>query len=174
MARLFWATLAIVTAALAVVYVTPYHFKPTSWLSPGDIDERIRQVGPSRTVGELEGDDAWDFVVARISEGRSDWLQLVPRLAPGADADPAEELRDHLGLALPRNAAGVLAVLDAKNSGVSGVDAVCSTPFGNNLEPTPFAARSIWAVEAVKDSRLQAVRRRCLDVLRSGVCRVCG
>ena len=122
-------------------------------------------------------EDQMDYAFSRIGEGRSEWLRLVPRLSARVDADPAEELRDHLGLALPKNAPGVLAAIDPKNGPVTGVDSVCSMPFGNNLPnplPDDFAARSIAAVMAVREPKLQTLRNRCLAVLRRGECLVCG
>lgn len=174
------AALAIMVAGLVSACVGPDPFKSKSSLTAADVDQRMRQTWPLphwNVVYELWEDGKWDYVVDRIGEGRPDWLQLVPLLAAGIDAAPAEELRDHLGLALPKNAPGVLAVLDPKNGPVTGADSVCSMPFGNNLTtplPADFAARSISAVEAVKDPKLQVVRNRCLAVLRRGVCRICG
>lgn len=181
--RAIFGTAGLVATGLAVLSLTilhlaPYHLKPTPWLTAGDIEERIEQVGARRTVNELMADDAWDFVLEQIGQGRPEWLRLVPRLTPAVDGDSAETLRDHLGLALPRNAAGVLAVLDPHNGSVAGVDSVCSTAFGNNLErPPPGAdlARRAWAaVSAIKDPKLQSAKARCSIVLRRGVCTVCG
>lgn len=164
------ATIAIAPVMAAAIYFTPYHLKPTSWLTAHDIRERIDQVGAKQTVRELAGDNGWDYVTGRIGEGRSDWLELAPRLSPGADGDVAETLRDSLGVALVHNAAGVLTILDTNSNSPFGVGGVCSTPLANNLEKPPidFRARAVRAVEAVQAPSLTQVRNLCLQALRRG------
>lgn len=161
------AAAAIMAAA---VYLAPYHLKPTSWLVPQDIGGRIDQVGAGQTVRELTGDDSWDFVVGRIGEGRPEWLELTPRLIHGVDGDSAETLLDSLAVALPRNPAGVLAVLDLKRDSPFGIESVCSAAFANNLEnpPKDLVARSIRAVEMIHAPQLEPARNRCLAMLRGG------
>ena len=160
-----------IVALLALLLVSPgcSSRKAGASLTPTDVRARMWFGGLS--------EDEMDYTFNRIGEGRSEWLRLVPRLSARVDADPAEELRDHLGLALPKNAPGVLAVMDPKNGPVTGVDSVCSMPFGNNFPdplPADFAARSVAAVTAVREPALQTVRNHCLAVLRRGVCLVCG
>jgi hypothetical protein len=146
---------------------------------PTQVDWSIRILGAGPTVGILygEGKSGWGYVTDRIGEGDPEWLRVAANLAPGTDAEPAEELGDSLGLALPMNPRGVLAAIDAKN-GPAGVDTVCSVPLGGNnlVSPLPrdYPQRSIAAVLSVQDPTLKTVRDRCLAVLRGGVCLDCG
>jgi hypothetical protein len=161
--------LVVALAGVAAACTGPGQHKSVASLSPPEARLSLWLTG----LSEAEE----DYVLGRVGEGRSDWLPLVPRLSQTGNAGAAEDLRDQLGLALPRNAPGVLAVMDPKNGPVSGVDSVCSTAFGNNLvQPLPadFAAKSIRAVEAVKEPKLQSVRNRCLATLRRGICTICG
>ena len=169
MVRLVRLPWVIALAGIAVACAGPGPHKSVVSLSPTEVRLRLWLTG-------LSGDEE-DYVISRVGEGRSDWLPLVPRLARTGDVGAKEDLRDQLGLALPRNAQGVLAVIDPRNGPVTGADSVCSTAFGNNFAhplPVDFAAQSIRAVEAVKEPKLQSVRNRCLATLRRGVCTVCG
>jgi hypothetical protein len=146
-------------------------------VTPAEVSAQVRLHGAHWVVSELWDDHHWGDAVDGVGSGDARWLVLVPELAPGVDAAPAEELRDNLGLALPRNASAVLAAINPKDEFITGADAVCSTAFGNNFTydlPADFAKRSIVAVEAVHDPRLAAVKGQCLDTLQSGVCRTCG
>lgn len=90
-----------------------------------------------------------DKVFAGVATGESDWLALVPKIGPALDNQHFEGLQKALAAALPRNAAGVLALVpDPANPA-----RVCAPD-------SPPEARA--AVEAVNRPELQAARVECL------------
>ena len=173
-----WAVLTALTSAVGVLAwcTWPSSLDTRAPLTPADVEQRMQHIGARGVVWELNRDGKWGQVINGIASGRSDWLKIVLQLSQGTDAGWSEELRDNLGLALPLNAPGVLGSLDPKNGVVSGVDSVCSMPFGYNAFqslPADFTERAIRTVEAVHTPALARVRDRCLSVLHAGVCLVC-
>lgn len=157
------AALALTSSALAAALFGAGD--PTA----AQVAQAILSAGAKVTVDTLYQSGKWDGVVDRISKGGSDWIAVAPKLARGVDAGPAEDLGIALATALPRNAKGVLGVIDPNNGPVIGVGQVCSMPF---IEETPrhlatYRRKSLAALAAVRDPALSAMKSACLAALKA-------
>jgi len=132
--------------------------------TPAQIDASLARYGARSTVSALFDQNRWDYVADRISAGSSDWVNLAGKLAPGADAGPAEELPISLAFALPRNAPAVLALV---RSGAFSADDVCGVPFieGTIRDIGAYKRRAAAAIRRVSDPALAATVRTCLATL---------
>jgi hypothetical protein len=65
---------AVAVAISAVVYLSPYHLKPSAWITAQDVRDRVHQAGAKQAVFELSDDD-WGHVVLHLAEGRPEWLE---------------------------------------------------------------------------------------------------
>ena len=133
---------------------------------PTEIGARIDKDGAAATVSGLTAKHKWHRVLAHIGTGKPDWLALAPRLAAGTDASQSLGLTIALADALPRNAAGVLA-LAATAKGPLAIDRVCTAPY---IEPIAsdlayYRTRARRAVEGLSAPPLQAAKRACLAAL---------
>ncbi len=138
----------------------------TAKTSPTEIGARIDRSGAAATVSELAAKHKWHRVLAHIGTGKPEWLALAPRLAPGTEASQSLALTIALADALPRRAAGVLAVA-AIAKGPLAIDRVCAAPY---IEPKAtdlayYRTRARRAVEGVTAPPLQAAKRACLAAL---------
>lgn len=131
------------------------------------IADRIARDGAQPTIAKLWRDGQWDGVADHIGSGDAAWIALAPKLAPGADAGPAEDLGIALAYALPRNAPAVLAAILAGNNRLVGVQRVCTLPFiEDSVNDRPAYRRdAIKAVSAVSDPALAGVKGACVSAL---------
>ena len=136
--------------------------------TPAALRAMIARDSAAATVGALTGDggEGNDFLSVgdAISRGDQAWLDLVPLLAPGADAATAEILTMAISIALPHNPAGVLRLVNADRP----VADIC---VNRMIEPSPedtaaYKASAIAAVTALRDPALTALKRDCLAALR--------
>ena len=134
-------------------------------LTPGDVSAMLQQHDATTVVQTLEhGDSAhnvWLGVLSHIEAGESDWLALVPALAPGTDAGSAEDLMISVSRALTTNAPAVLTILA---DGLYSVPGIC---LSKDIEPPidellGFLDSAIPAVAAVLDPPVRQVRNDCL------------
>lgn len=109
--------------------------------------------GARHTVLVLTGPadpSGYDKVVAGVATGDAEWLRVAQGFRPVTDGAPAESLSDALYQALPKNAAGVLAVLKATGGG----DRICR--YSDDSDP------AVAAVTAVSDPALTETKQECL------------
>jgi len=134
-------------------------------LSPDKIAADIAARGAAKAVARLAANGDYDRVLGHIDNGDPRWLALAPKLAPGADAGNAEALVIALAFALPRNPAGVLALLQGKDA-FAAAD-VCEAPFiEDTVKDVPaYVRRARAAVSAVNDPRLASAKVQCLAAL---------
>ena len=134
-----------------------------------EIEHLIESRGAHDAVVYLDKVDELDYMFDQIGRGKSEWVAIAPRIAPGTDAYAAEALGISLAQALPRNPLAVLRVVDlATKYGGLAVDRVCGTPF---IEVTraynnAYKRRAIPAVGRVRDPTLAAARAKCLARLK--------
>jgi hypothetical protein len=130
---------------------------------------------PSAILALLEGQDAravvqsldepsWTAFLAHVEAGDRGWIDLVPLLAPGADAGTAEGVSIALSRALRANPQGVLNVLT--NDHYSAAD-ICAA---NDIEVSAadavkFIDQALVKVAAVIDPALSQARDACLHSL---------
>ena len=134
-------------------------------LSPDGIAADVAAHGADAVVARLDANGDYDRVLGHIDSGDVRWLALVPKLAPGTDAGTAEALVIALAFALPRNPAGVLALLQGKEA--FPAEDVCGAPFiADTVKDVPaYVRRARAAVAAVTDPRLAATKAQCLAAL---------
>lgn len=138
--------------------------------SASDLRLALAQRGAKTVVAELLNQDQWDSVSDQIASGRQEWLALVPQLATGADAGPAEDLGIDLATALPKNPAAVLSIANEiawKDAGIIGLERVCGIPFVEDTQPKSYEQRAVRAVRSVSDPTLERKKRECLAYLRN-------
>ncbi|WP_249168512.1 hypothetical protein [Erwinia sp. E602] len=131
-----------------------------------ELEKKITTLGPKKTIAQLYADDEkeWLLVTSKIAQGDRRWLQVAARLAPGADADSAESLTSAVGLAIPHNPAGVLAIINAQDPPLAMAN-VCSLPFYsmNEIELNQYVVDAIRALYKVPNGKA------CLDKIISTI-----
>ena len=134
---------------------------------PGQIEREISAEGPRAVVSRLWRSGDYDGVLRKLATGDQRWVTLAPALAQGADAAAAEGLSVALAEALPRNAEGVLKVLNSSRRALSPAR-VCGVPFieGTKINIGSYLAEATTAVSAVTSDRLQGAKAACLAALR--------
>ena len=123
-------------------------------LTAAHVSNLIAADGAAHTLAVLTGPadpSAFDQVTTGIATGDAAWLAVAQDFRPHADGWPAEGLSAALATAIPVNAAGVLAVLDA-TGGASEL----------SCDPGPDAQVTAAAVRAVTDPSLAEIKRECL------------
>jgi hypothetical protein len=151
--------LAAFTAAVMLAAAAP---------SPAALQADIAQRGAKAVVADLNQHGAWEAVSNAIASGSPAWVALAPKLAPGTDAGPAEELGIDLAFALPKNPAGVLRVAGERaytDGGLIGIARVCSAPFIEDTAPPGYLILAIRAVGHVDDPALASKKLTCLATL---------
>ena len=155
---------------LAVVMAAWCNTAQARTTTVSQIDHLIETMGAHDAVVYLDKVDELDYMLDQIGRGKSEWIALATRIAPGTDASASEGLGISLARALPRNPSAVLRVVDlADEDGVLGVSRVCGVPF---IEVTraynaAYERRAIPAVSRVLDPALAAARAKCLARLKS-------
>jgi hypothetical protein len=127
----------------------------------------IRSEGAGPAVRHLWASGEYDRVLEGIASGDPALIELSPQLAAGADAGAAEGLGVALARALPRNAAGVLSVLDPGRPAIAPAR-VCGLPFveGSVIDLASYRHEAEAAVERVDQTSLWAAKAACADALR--------
>lgn len=155
---------------LAVIMVMWCNAAQARTTTPNEIDHLIESRGARSTILYLNKVDELDYLLDQVGKGKSEWIAIAPRIAPGTDAAVAEGLGISLARALPRNPLAVLRVVDLANEdGVLGVNRVCGVPF---IETTraynnAYKRRAIPAVSRVQDFTVATARAKCLSRLKS-------
>jgi len=138
-------------------------------LTPGGVYIRTKLIGSKAAVKELWDTGDWNIVVNNLQEGGEQWLQLVPTIASGSDAGPAEDIGESLGLALIKNPAGVLRIVDKSDGPIFGITRVCSIDKWDNIDKNrklEVASNIIGRLGAVRDPNLEGLRNKCIQMLR--------
>lgn len=131
------------------------------------MNEQLDAHDAKYVVKILWGQERYDEFLENISAGKSDWISLAPKIAPGTDAGLSEDLGISLAYALPKTPAAVLKILDQSRHPIS-FKRVCSIPF---IEPTKkfyttYAREALSAVHNVIDEQLSKQKKLCLTVLK--------
>jgi len=141
----------------------------TNRLTPQNVVDHINHYGAKNYLHNLAKENAtasstseWESIVEGLSSGQTEWLQITPFIARYTDAGFAEDLATALAIALPKNVAGVMNVLDEKIPPVS-MRNVCSMPLYNETVPeqNDYVVKAIQAL--YKNDTPQA--KRCLTQL---------
>ena len=128
----------------------------------------IQARGAKPVVDDLVNQGKWDRVSDEIASGRRDWIEIVPALAAGTDAGPAEDIGIDLAFALVKNPASVLRVITEtpwSHGGVVGIERVCGAPFIEDTEPTNYVSKAKRSVTLVSDPALAKKKHDCLATL---------
>jgi hypothetical protein len=142
--------------------------------SPAALRAEIDAKGPKEVVDRLwnspqdsKGQNEWDRVTEQMWMGRAAYIALAPKLAPGTDAWPSEDLGISLAHALPLAPNIVLRAIDPKNGPVLGVSRVCGVPFiEDTVKDLPGYIREAKSrVGNVTAPELQTVKVVCLEQL---------
>lgn len=138
-------------------------------ITPSTIIAQVNATGARASVAALVARHRWNRVLGHIGTGKAPWLEVAAPLSAGTDASQSLGLTIALATALPRNAAGVLAVA-SRATGPLGIANVCSAPF---IEPVAsdlayYRSSAKRAVERVTAPGLRAARRACLAALHAG------
>lgn len=139
-------------------------------VTPAEVRAMIGRDGARATVatlnqgGSVTAPNRLTTVMNGIAAGEQAWLDLVPLLRQGTDGETGEGLVMSIAEALPRNAAGVLRLMNEDLDALS----VCSDlELGLSAEESrAYRQTSIAAVEAVTDPALQQAKTACLAELR--------
>ena len=134
-------------------------------ITPQWLRAQIQASGARAVVDRLYNAKRYDEISAAVAKGESIWLQLVPLIDEGTDASTAEDLDTALGLALPRNAEGVLKILRFNGTTI-GV--VCGAPFYETMQiDIPrYLRKATRAVEHIRDQTLLDAKEECLSALK--------
>lgn len=141
-------------------------------ITPEKILQEINTSGSQQTVTRLNatpGAKDWTEVRKKIELGNADWLTVAEALSKGVnDFKTWQELRVSLSLALPKNAAGVLHLINLDPINISYL---CSAPFtdrGSSFLSTYFS-NTIKALNEVKEPGLQEYVQQCTVKLKQTV-----
>lgn len=154
---------------LVMIMLSCSSIAETIAVTPKMVLENIRESGAKKYIHDLAKENAmatstsqWEAIVKGLSTGEAEWLKIVPLIARYTDAGFAEDLATALALALPKNAAGVMNVLDEKIPPLS-IRNVCSMPLYNETVPeqNEYVVKAIQAL--YKNDTSQA--KRCLTQL---------
>lgn len=144
-------------------------FAAINGVTPDIVMKHIQHNGTKKYLHDLAKENAmatstsqWEAIVKGLSTGEAEWLQIVPLIARYTDAGFAEDLATALAIALPKNVADVMNVLDEKIPPVS-IRNVCSMPLYNETIPeqNEYVVKAIQAL--YKNDTPQA--KRCLTQL---------
>ncbi|PLV61924.1 hypothetical protein [Erwinia sp. B116] len=146
--------------------LTIVSFGGTATTDISELEKKITTLGPKKTIAQLyaNNEKEWLLVTSKIAQGDQSWLQLAAQLAPGADADSAESLSSALGLAIPHNPTGVLAITSERYPPLAMAN-VCSLPFYsmNEIELNQYVVDAIRALYKVPNGKA------CLDKIISTI-----
>jgi hypothetical protein len=130
----------------------------------------IKTRGAKAAVETLWADNSdWNTVMADISGGKPEWLDVAVALQPGTDGGAAETLDEAVFLALKPSPVAVLKLLQEHQF---LTDLVCSSNIGTDYPPEKsrrFIRDRIKVLETLSDSKLQVTREQCLRGLRTAL-----
>jgi len=146
---------ALLMAAVLAVQSPP--------ISPDLVRAQLSKSGATNTVQSLDAAGTWDQVVDGIASGDTGWINLVPLLAPGADAGTAEDLTIALASALPKAPLAVLTVVGGHSGDPLDVAQVCSAPFieDTSAHQHSYKVQALRAVVGVRSPALLAAAEAC-------------
>lgn len=113
-------------------------------------------VDPATNISE------WDLIMNGISMGDPEWLSLAPLLAPATDAGSTDDLITALTHAIPKNADGVMHILDDNVISLSTQN-ICSMILWKETvaEQNEYFVKAVQAL--YKNNTVQA--QKCLTQL---------
>lgn len=141
-------------------------------ITPEKILQEINTSGAQRTLTRLTatpGAKDWTEIRKKIESGNADWLTVAGALSKGVnDFKTGQELRVSLSLALPKNASGVLHLINLDPINVSYL---CSAPFTNRGSAflSNYSSNTIKALNKVKEAGLQEYVQQCTVKLKQAV-----
>ena len=163
------ATLAACSPAEAPPQPTPT--AADAAITPASVRAMVEATSPTQAVATL-WESGYSTFSDGVASGDAAWLDVVPLIQPGTDAGSSTELEMALSTALPRNAAGVLALLPdhgeyggvCVNSAIEYAELSAADTAASNAA---YYGAAIPAVEAVSDPALAAGKAACLTALRA-------
>jgi len=100
----------------------------------------------------------WSYIMTHIASGSPDWLNIVPIISTTGAEGWNEDISSALAMAIPKNASGVVAVIDDAVVPRS-TDAVCSMP----LYQGAVAELNQYVVDAIRALHKTTGGKNCLD-----------
>ena len=130
----------------------------------------IKEQAAQREVQELVNDlwdnaQNWDLLTEEISLGNTEWINIVPILISGSDANVAESLGIALTAGLSTNPMAVFSVLDDKNDAIS-VDRICTMYY---IEPNHDSLYHYYDNTRQKLVEAGDSVKKCLKVLNDAM-----
>lgn len=145
-------------AGLALALGAWLLFKPPT---PESVRAQIESEGAKAFVLGNFDTEYWNQIMSGIASGDDRWLQVARAIAPGTDADSAEDLGDTLNKSLIANPDGTLRMFAQGPGTELAMGVACFGPFS-----PPDLARAKVEIRAalarVTDPALAAVKAACL------------
>jgi hypothetical protein len=164
--------------AVSAIAALAFHIGAASAAAPipsaAALSAEIDAKGAKEVVNRLNGahpgangQNDWSRVIDHMWMGRAAYIKLAPKLAPGTDAGPSEDLGISLAHALPLAPVAVLRATDLKDGPTLGVSRVCGVPFiEDTVKDIPgYIHAAQLAVGKVATPELQVVKAACLRQL---------
>jgi hypothetical protein len=150
------AALAGIALALGAWFV----FKP---MTPESARAKIQLVGAKAFVQSNFETESWNQIMAGIASGDDRWLQVAQAIAPGTDADSAEQLAESLNKSLIANPVKTLRMFAQGRETALVMKAACFGPVGPaELVRAKDEIRA--ALARVTDPSLAPAKATCLEL----------
>jgi hypothetical protein len=137
---------------------------------PKSILSAVRADGPRKVVDQLYAPGGhWHDVMAKISRGGGDWLEVAVALQPGTDGGASEELDEAIFFALAPAAEAVLKLLRDRRF---DLNFVCSSNVGVDYSASKsrrLIKERLTVLQRVRDPELLATKDRCEQGLRAAL-----
>lgn len=126
-------------------------------ITVSEVRNKIKESGPKEYIDYSQPDkpnSEWECVMDNMTNGLSEWLDLVPILAPYTDAGTAEDLGLVLSIALQTNPTRVLDLIDNRTQ-VLNESEICSLPFysGTREERNQYVVNVIEALYKARNGK---------------------
>ena len=122
----------------------------------------IKYYGPRCVVKDLAEDDELEmFVMHKIGEGSSEWLEIANLLRPGSDAGITRDLNLAVGEALENNPKNVFTI---SLKAFEIID-ICRAPESSLELGTRLLEKRIKNVKSIKDKKLTKLCDECINYL---------
>ncbi|MFZ4832494.1 hypothetical protein [Rouxiella sp. Mn2063] len=135
---------------------------PFPHLTAQQFAQQIHDQGAKVVIASIPDADGgeWNYIMEHIASGSPDWLSIVPLISTAGAEGWNEDISSALAMAIPKNAPGVMAVIDDAVVPLS-TDVVCSMPLyqGSTTELNQYV------VDAIRALHKTTTGKNCLDKL---------
>jgi len=135
---------------------------PFPHLTAHQFAQQIHDQGAKTVIASIPDADGgeWSYIMTHIASGSPDWLNIVPIISTTGAEGWNEDISSALAMVIPKNASGVVAVIDDAVVPRS-TDAVCSMP----LYQGTVAELNQYVVDAIRALHKTTGGKNCLDTL---------